>query len=107
MVPKNMMIQGRGGEGEAIQVQEGGKEKDPGQGVGVVDQFPQHSISSWPQQIVLYCLVLKLPRVPAGSCQPNPILQGMVKCLTSISNQMLRMKVSSGKNGGWQELSCV
>jgi hypothetical protein len=28
-------------------------------------------------------------------------LQGVVNCLTSISNQMLRMSGKSGKNGGW------
>jgi hypothetical protein len=33
--------------------------------------------------------------------QPSPVLQGVVNCLRSISNQMLRMSGRSGKNGGW------
>ncbi len=36
-----------------------------------------------------------------GDAQPSPVLQGVVNCLTSISNQMLRMSGKSGKNGGW------
>jgi hypothetical protein len=36
-----------------------------------------------------------------GDAQPDPVLQGVVDCLTSISNQMLRMSEGSGKNGGW------
>jgi hypothetical protein len=33
--------------------------------------------------------------------QPSPVLQGVVDCLMSISNQMLRMSERSGKKGGW------
>jgi hypothetical protein len=33
--------------------------------------------------------------------EPGPVLQGVVDCLTSISNQMLRLSDRSGKNGGW------
>ncbi len=36
-----------------------------------------------------------------GDAEPSPVLQGVVNCLTSISNQMLRMSGKSGKNGGW------
>jgi hypothetical protein len=37
---------------------------------------------------------------PKGA-EPGPVLQGVVDCLTSISNQMLRLSGRSGKNGGW------
>jgi hypothetical protein len=33
--------------------------------------------------------------------EPNPVLQGIVDCLTTISGQMLRLSSRSGKNGGW------
>jgi hypothetical protein len=36
-----------------------------------------------------------------GDAESSPVLQGVVNCLTSISNQMLRMSGKSGKNGGW------
>jgi hypothetical protein len=36
-----------------------------------------------------------------GDAEPSPVLQGVVNCLTSISNQMLRMSGKAGKNGGW------
>ncbi len=36
-----------------------------------------------------------------GDAQPDPVLQGMVDCLTSISYQIWRMSEGSGKNGGW------
>ena len=36
-----------------------------------------------------------------GDAEPSPVLQGVVNCLTSISNQMLRMSGKSGKNRGW------
>jgi hypothetical protein len=31
----------------------------------------------------------------------DPVLQGVVNCLTSITNQMVRLSSRSGKNGGW------
>ncbi len=37
---------------------------------------------------------------PKGA-EPGPVLQGVVDCLTSISNQMLRLAGRPGKNGGW------
>ncbi len=36
-----------------------------------------------------------------GDAQPDPVLQGVVNCLMSISKQMLRMSEGSDKNGGW------
>jgi hypothetical protein len=31
----------------------------------------------------------------------DPVLQGVVNCLASINNQMMRLSSRSGKNGGW------
>jgi hypothetical protein len=31
----------------------------------------------------------------------DPVLQGVVNCLASITNQMVRLSSRSGKNGGW------
>jgi hypothetical protein len=36
-----------------------------------------------------------------GDAWPDPVLQGMVNCLMSISSQMWRMSEGSDKNGGW------
>jgi hypothetical protein len=35
-----------------------------------------------------------------GEAQPEPVLQGVLDCLTSIAGQMWRMSEGSGKNGG-------
>jgi hypothetical protein len=40
-------------------------------------------------------------RYQPEDAKPGPVQQGVVNCLASISNQMLRMLVRSGKNGGW------
>ena len=36
-----------------------------------------------------------------GDAQPDPVLQGVIDCLMSISSQMWRMSEGSDKNGGW------
>ena len=66
-----------------------------------MDQFPQHDTSSMLQQIISY------QGCQPGDAQPDPVLQGMVDCLTSISNQMWRMSEGSGKNGGWPRFNGI